>query len=118
MHFYFGFPNVSVLFEGWDINSIGGKLLTVLSSQELSKCSFSSACVNVVFLSPALIGSFIAIFVMAMLYEGLKIFREVIHQKKAKIYGKRINVIHYEKVSPNDDIAPPPSYGTIERLPQ
>ena len=66
----------------------------------------------------AMIGSFIAIFVMAMLYEGLKVFREVIQQKKGNIcsFTKRIgNSVHYEKVTSSIDHLPKSNYGTFER---
>ncbi|XP_078739137.1 high affinity copper uptake protein 1 [Lampetra fluviatilis] len=47
MTFYFGYSNVNVLFSGWLINSVGG-----------------------------MVGSCLAVFLLAAAYEGLKIFRE------------------------------------------
>ncbi|XP_032836673.1 high affinity copper uptake protein 1-like [Petromyzon marinus] len=49
MTFYFGYTNVNVLFSGWLINSVGG-----------------------------MVGSCLAVFLLAAAYEGLKIFRETL----------------------------------------
>lgn len=35
MYFYFGDHNVTVLFEGWNINSVGGKSVIVVSLEDL-----------------------------------------------------------------------------------
>ena len=73
---------------------------------------------NVLYLdfpSSALIGSFVAIFVMALLYEGLKVLREVIQQNKGKFCVRRIGTtIRYQKISSQTDLAAP-SYGTIQK---
>ena len=66
-----------------------------------------------------MVGSFIAIFVMAMLYEGLKVFREVLQQKRGKICSKQIeNSIHYERLSSSIDEVPTIQYGAAVRKPK
>ena len=65
-----------------------------------------------------MIGSFIAIFAMAILYEGLKVLREVIQQKKGNICSctKKIrNSVRYEKLSSSIEQLASLNYGTIER---
>jgi len=50
--------------------------------------------------STVMVGYFIAIFVMVVLYEGLKMFREVLHRKLSKIFGKiGPNNVQYKKLS-------------------
>jgi len=57
-----------------------------------------------------MVGTFFAIFVLAMLYEGLKVFREVLHKKKGKIFGKLgPNAVQYLKVSSSAELVPHPN---------
>lgn len=61
-----------------------------------------------------MVGSFIAIFVMAMLYEGLKVFREVLQQKRPNICAmRRRSMIRAEKVTSHSDLTKPTKYGAI-----
>jgi len=54
-----------------------------------------------------MVGTFIAIFVMAVLYEGLKVFREVLHKKQSKIFGKiGPNAVQYKKLSSSTELVP------------
>ncbi|XP_065885097.1 high affinity copper uptake protein 1-like [Dysidea avara] len=81
MYFYFGVHNVTVLFEGWDVDSVG-----------------------------AMVGTFFAIFVMALLYEGLKVFREVLHRNKSKMFGKiGPKAVQYTKLSSSTQLVPKPN---------
>ena len=65
-------------------------------------CLFSS--------SIAMVGTFFAIFVMALLYEGLKVFREVLHRNKSKIFGKiGPNTVQYMKVPSSAELVPQPN---------
>ena len=63
-----------------------------------------------------MIGSFIAVFVMAMLYEGLKIFRELVQQRKVKFYAIQIwNIVCGCKFNKTTEILSSPAYGTMEK---
>ena len=64
-------------------------------------------------LSPilAMIGSCIAIFLMAVLYEGLKVFREIVQRRKVKFYAKKLWNGKTTKISSS------PAYRTDEKTP-
>lgn len=56
---------------------------------------------------------------ISVLYEGLKVFREVIQQNKMKICGRQIMLkAPYEKVNVGTDLSPGAKYTTIEGRPQ
>jgi len=57
-----------------------------------------------------MVGTFFAIFVMAVLYEGLKVFREVLLRNKTKIFGKiGPNTVQYTKMSSSAELVPRPN---------
>lgn len=70
MTFYFGIENVEVLFKAWNINSALGMVLSCLG-----------------------------IFVLAMLYEGLKVYRQVLLRDELKSNYKQ-----YESTSNNGTV--------------
>ena len=54
-----------------------------------------------------MIGSFIGIFLLAMLYEGLKVFREVLQHKKGRVFSKRTREsVRYELLNSSNDELP------------
>ncbi|XP_065893564.1 protein SLC31A2-like [Dysidea avara] len=72
MHFYFGYHNVRVLVKGWEINSIG-----------------------------VLLASVAAIYICAVLYEGLKTLRQVLYHNRFKMLNtaKTYLNVNYEKLT-------------------
>ena len=57
-----------------------------------------------------MVGTFFAIFVMALLYEGLKVFREVLHRNKSKMFGKiGPKAVQYTKLSSSTQLVPKPN---------
>jgi len=57
-----------------------------------------------------MIGSFLAIFVLAVLYEGLKVFREVLNRRKNNIFGKfGPKSVQYMKVPSSAKLLPQPN---------
>ena len=63
-----------------------------------------------------MVGSFLAVLVMAMLYEGLKVFRELVQQRKVKLYAIQIwNIVCGCKFNKTTEISSPPAYGTLEK---
>ena len=66
-----------------------------------------------------LIGSLVGIFVIAVLYEGLKVLRDKIQQNKLKIFNKLKYSVKYIKLNTTTDTnSLTSSYGSIETVPQ
>jgi len=58
-----------------------------------------------------MVGTFFAIFVMAALYEGLKVLREVLLRNKGKIFGKiDPKTIQYTKLTSSTVLVPKPNF--------
>ena len=88
MHFYFGYHNVRVLVKGWEINSIGGTSIQAL---------IHYTHVNVA----VLLASVAAIYICAVLYEGLKTLRQVLYHNRFKMLNtaKTYLSVNYEKLT-------------------
>lgn len=82
-------------------------------------------CSHILFPTLAMVGSCIAIFLMAVLYEGLKVFREIVQQRKVKFYAKQLwngfcsiwNRACNCKFKKTTEISSSPAYGTNEKTP-
>lgn len=70
MYFHFGYTEDNILFSFWKISSIGGTNCSFLNQHLFNRHDHNL----MIFLG--LIGSMIGIFLLAMLYEGLKVLRE------------------------------------------
>lgn len=75
MTFYFGYHNVELLFSGLVINSAGGQRARVGSRLQLSSSILTLSCPAV---RSEMVAACIGVFLLAVLYEGLKIGREVL----------------------------------------
>lgn len=75
MTFYFGYHNVELLFSGLVINSPGGQF--VLIGSMVRFCLLGSSLASV-FVQSEMVAACIGVFLLAILYEGLKIGREVL----------------------------------------